>query len=228
MSDFTQYSLEPEDQKGFTREFDRLYSRSARIYDWVVKVLPIWRNWIQAVLPHIQGSRVLEASFGTGYLLTRYAGRFQTCGIDYNVELTQIAARNLQKAEINADLQVASVEALPYKAETFDTLVNTMAFTGYPDAHQALAELHRVLRPGGKLLLVDINYPSDRNRLGMWLTRAWQAGGDLIRAMSPLFDEYGFSFTDEEIGGFGSVHLYVAEKETTMSSERLNRSIKRL
>ena len=67
------YTDEPEDPQLFTERFDRFYSRFAHSYDWLVKTLPVWRNWLNHVIPHVQGERILEASFGTGYLLTQYA-----------------------------------------------------------------------------------------------------------------------------------------------------------
>jgi ubiquinone/menaquinone biosynthesis C-methylase UbiE len=87
-----------------------------------------------------------------------------------------------------------------------------MAFSGYPDGVAALTEMGRVLKPDGKLVMIDIEFPKNRNWLGMALTKFWMASGDLIRDMGPLFEESGWKFEEEEIGGFGSVHLYVAEK----------------
>ncbi len=206
------YSDEPRDRQLFTEKFDHFYSRVANGYNWFVKLLPLWRNWLNHTVPHLQGERVIEISFGSGYLLTQYADRFMTCGIDLNKTLAQIAKVNVEAHRLHADLQIANVEALPYADETFDTLINTMSFTGYPDAHLALSEMRRVLKTGGRLVMIDINYPTGGNRLGVFLTRVWQYGGDIIRDMEPLFHQFGFQFTDEEIGGFGSVHLYVATK----------------
>lgn len=205
-------SSEPDDRQLFTERFDRFYSRFARGYDWFVKASPFWRNWLNHVIPHLQGDRVLEVSFGTGYLLTRYAGRFMTCGIDLNETLAQIAKEKVAGQSVRAHLQVATVEALPYADDSFDTLVNTMAFTGYPDAQLALSEMHRVLRKGGRLVMVDINYPLDGNWIGTMLTRTWQVGGDIIRDMGQLFNQFNFQQSDIEIGGAGSVHLYIATK----------------
>ena len=126
--------------------------------------------------------------------------------------MTRTAKQNLQRQELTANLQQADVAYLPYVSHSFDTLVNTMAFSGYPDGVAALAEMGRVLKPGGKLVIIDIDYPKDRNRLGMVITKFWMTSGDIIRDMESLFKELGWEFQEEEIGGFGSVHLYVAEK----------------
>ncbi len=208
------YSSEPDSQKGFTAEFDSFYTRFAGMYDFLVRFLPIWRNWLKRTVPHIRGSRVLEVSFGTGYLLTQFADRFQAFGIDYNAAMAQTAKRNLQQRGLTAVLQQADVYYLPYAENSFDTLVNTMAFSGYPDGKAALTEMGRVLKPGGRLVMIDIDYPKDRNRLGMALTRFWMASGDIIRDMGELFRELGWDFQEKEVGGFGSVHLYVAEKKS--------------
>jgi ubiquinone/menaquinone biosynthesis C-methylase UbiE len=206
------YSTEPADPAIFQAKFDRVYTRIGRLYDLAVKLLPVWRKWISHALPHITGGRVLEVSFGTGYLLTQYAGRFETQGLEFNARMVTIAKRNLQKRRVSAALLRGTVEDLPYRDAFFDTVVSTMAFSGYPDGARAMSELRRVLRPGGRLVLIDINYPGNRNWLGTRLTRMWQRGGDLIRDMDILLQGSGFDYSDTEIGGFGSVHLYVCHK----------------
>jgi ubiquinone/menaquinone biosynthesis C-methylase UbiE len=208
------YTTEPEDKEAFTAKMDRQYSRTARIYDTVIRLLPTWRSWIGSVLPHINGPRVLEVSFGTGYLLSQYADQHETYGIDFNWDLTQTAIDKLNKGGIKAHLTQADVEKLPFQSSYFDTLVNTMSFTGYPDGRAAMSEMRRVLKVGGQLLIVDVNYPSDRGGKGMKLARFWSNRGDILRDMGALFNEFGFEYTDEEVGGFGSVHLYIATKDS--------------
>ncbi len=85
-------------------------------------------------------------------------------------------------------------------------------FTAYPDGEKAMPEMYQVLKPGGKIVMVDVDYPFDHYRIGIFITKAWIAGGDIVRDMKPLFRKFGFEFTNEEIGGNGSVHLYVAKK----------------
>jgi len=70
----------------------------------------------------------------------------------------------------------------------------------------------RVLAPEGRLVLIDVNYPANGNWLGTRLTEFWKRSGDLVRDMGELFRECGLDYSDEEIGGAGSVHLYVAAR----------------
>lgn len=206
------YSEEPEDSITYTKKLDKVYSRYAILYDYFVKFLPVWKTWIKVVLPYIEGPRVLEASFGTGYLLMQYAKHYETFGIDYNHTMIEIAKKNISRKGIQAHLQWANVEQLPFPADYFDTVVNTMAFSGYPNGRKAMAEFFRVLKKGGKLLIVDFNYPSNRNRLGYWLTKLMESAGDTIRDTSTIIQEFPLEHTETEIGGFGSVHLYIAKK----------------
>ena len=155
---------------------------------------------------------MLEVSFGTGYLLTQYAHKYRGYGIDYNAQLSRIALNNIRKAGLNASLQRADVLHLPYPADCFDTLVNTMAFSAYPDGEAAMSELHRVLKPAGRLLIIDVCYPRDQNRLGMMLAKFWETAGDILRDLGELLDRFGFGYSEEEIGGAGSVHLFLATK----------------
>ena len=57
------YSNEPEDSIEYTEKLDKEYSKYVKAYDIAVKLLPVWKTWIKAVIPYIEGSRVLEALF---------------------------------------------------------------------------------------------------------------------------------------------------------------------
>ena len=208
----SRYSAEPDDSAKFTSERDRLYTMFAGTYAAAVRIFPVWRRWIEPAIPHVEGPRVLEVSFGTGHLLAQYAGRFTTHGVDYNLEMAEVARRGLRRAGVNASLVQGSVEHLPYPDESFDSIVNTMAFSGYPDGVAALSEMRRVLRSGGRLVLIDVDYPSDGNWLGTRLAEFWKWSGDLLRDKEQLLDQLAFDYTHEEIGGWGSVHLFVARK----------------
>jgi ubiquinone/menaquinone biosynthesis C-methylase UbiE len=161
---------------------------------------------------------VLEVSFGTGYLMGRYAGEFDTYGIDYNANMVKTTAANLKEKGLSAHLAQGDVEYLPYADESFDTIVDTMAFSGYPDDEKALNEIMRVLKRNGKLVLIDFDHPNDQNWLGAAVVKGWEAGGDIIHDLKGVFDKQGLEYSDRPIGGFGSVHLYVVTKPAGSSS----------
>lgn len=153
---------------------------------------------------------MLEVSFGTGYLISKYAGTFETHGVDYNRKMATIARENLSRARRKAELIQGNVEALPYADASFDCLVNTMAFSGYPRGAHALGEMKRVLRNDGKLILIDFTNPPDQNWLGTRIARVWELSGDVMRDMPTLLRDCGFDYTDESIGARGCARIYVA------------------
>jgi len=206
------YVSEPANKEEFTEGFNKFYTAFARTYDLATRIFPFWRQWLKTTIPHIHGPKVLEVSFGTGYLLTQIADQFETYGIDYNEKFVAMLQKKLVQKEQKANIQQGDVQNLPYEDEYFDSIVNTMAFSAYPDGIKAMSEMHRVLKKGGSLILVDIDYPLNRKGFGMQVTKAWIAMGDIIRDMDPLFRQFNFEYTDEEIGGFGSVHLFIARK----------------
>jgi ubiquinone/menaquinone biosynthesis C-methylase UbiE len=150
-----------------------------------------------------------------------YASNYEAYGIDFNNSMVEIAKKNLSRKGVKATLQQVNVEELPFPDNYFDTIINTMAFTGYPNGKQAMSEFYRVLKDSGKLLIVDFDYPSNRNRFGYWLTKLMESAGDTIRDIPKILQAFPFEYTEEEIGGFGSVHLYVARKLTNAKTEEM-------
>lgn len=199
---------------GYTKKMNREYNWMARGYDAFMIIFPLWKKWIKKIIPYIEGTKILEVSFGSGYLLTQYArDDFDIYGIDYNEKMLDITTKKILSKEINAKLSMANVEKLPFPDNTFDTVINTMAFTGYPNGDKAMSELKRVLKKGGKLLLVDFDYPKERNLLGYLIVRLWEKLGDIIKDINSLLIKYDFDYKDLSVGGFGSVHLFIATKK---------------
>jgi SAM-dependent methyltransferase len=204
------WSPEPEDPAAFTRSHDLLYTRFAALYGWAVPRLPFWKTWLHSVLPHLRGPRVLEVAIGPGSLLRHYADHFEAVGVDLNRRMLETARSALATRGIYAPLVRADAVRLPFHDQRFDCVVITMALSGLPRAAAAVAEFRRVLRPDGRLVLLDVAYPRERNALGVALTEIWKMAGDVVRDVGSLLDAAGFRFEEREVGGFGSVHLYVA------------------
>jgi len=198
----------------YTEKMNKEYNWMAKGYDTFMTVFPLWKRWIKKVIPHIEGKKILEVSFGSGYLMTQYAkDDFDIYGIDYNEKMLEITSKKMLSKKIDSKLYKANVEELPFPDNTFDTVINTMAFTGYPNGEKAMSELKRVLKKDGKLLLVDFDYPRNRNLIGYLIVRLWEKFGDIIKDINSLLIKYDFDYKDLKVGGFGSVHLFIARKK---------------
>lgn len=99
--------------------------------------------------------RTLEVAVGTGRNLPRYGPQVRLVGLDLSPGMLAVARRRATDLGIEAELHEGAAESLPFPPESFDTVVCTLAVCSVADREAAIAEMHRVLRPGGRLLLVD-------------------------------------------------------------------------
>ncbi len=139
--------------------FNALYYPLAPLYDKIsyYSFLGQWPKWQRAVLPRIQGKRVLEIGCGTGTLLTEMLKRgFKAQGIDASPRMLAEAHKKLAAAGFETEkAQLARVQALPFPNESFETVISTFPTEYIADA-AALQEISRVLYPGGRLVIVDM------------------------------------------------------------------------
>ena len=210
--DKIKYSEIPDDANLYTNDMDKKYSTFAKYYDFFITLFPLWKIWLKKVIPFIEGPKVLEVSFGTGYLMANYAKDYHTYGIDYSDQMIQITTGKLKEKGLTASISKGKVEHLPYPNNTFDTVINTMAFTGYPNGDKALSEMKRVLKKDGKLLLLDFDYPSDKNIIGYSLVKIGEKYGDVMKDIKAYLKRSGLTYREINVGGFGSVYLFVCSK----------------
>jgi ubiquinone/menaquinone biosynthesis C-methylase UbiE len=123
------------------------------------KDLPEFEACASRIAAHLRPeSRVLEVAPGPGYLAIALArlGPYRIAGIDISRAFVRIAAENAARAGVEAEFQHGDAAAIPYPADTFDFIVCRAAFKNFADPVGALGEMHRVLRPGGETLIIDM------------------------------------------------------------------------
>ncbi|HTV81938.1 MAG TPA: class I SAM-dependent methyltransferase [Acidobacteriaceae bacterium] len=105
-----------------------------------------------------EGGRVLEVAPGPGYLAIELArlGRFHITGLDLSPDMVRIARDNAARAGVAAEFLEGNSSSLPFPLDTFHFLVCRAAFKNFAQPVLALQEMHRVLRPGGRALIVDL------------------------------------------------------------------------
>jgi ubiquinone/menaquinone biosynthesis C-methylase UbiE len=97
----------------------------------------------------------LEVAIGTGLNLPLYGEQVRLAGIDLSPAMLAIARQRAGELGRAVDLRQADALALPFPDASFDTVVCTFSLCAIPDDRLAVAEMSRVLRPGGLLLLAD-------------------------------------------------------------------------
>ena len=113
------------------------------------------------------GDKVLDVGCGSGNLtLTakRYVGQSGSVnGIDASPEMIDLARKNARQTGINTIFDVALIEKLPFSDWTFDVVISRLVMHHLPDdlKQQALAEIFRVLKPGGTIFLADFQTPTN-------------------------------------------------------------------
>ncbi|MBA3414663.1 MAG: class I SAM-dependent methyltransferase [Chloroflexia bacterium] len=98
---------------------------------------------------------VLEIAIGTGRNLAFYPPAVRLTGIDLTPAMLDVARRHAAALGREIDLRVGNAQALDLPDAGFDTVVATLALCSIPDIRGAVAEVRRVLRPGGRFLLVE-------------------------------------------------------------------------
>jgi ubiquinone/menaquinone biosynthesis C-methylase UbiE len=121
-------------------------------------------NYRRKVLADAVGS-VLEIGFGTGLNLAYYPqGRVEKITtIDVNSGMNKLAQKRIAASSIEVDFQVLNGEKLPMADDTFDTVVSTWTLCSIKQVETAIAEIHRVLKPGGKFLFIEHGLSNEPN-----------------------------------------------------------------
>jgi demethylmenaquinone methyltransferase / 2-methoxy-6-polyprenyl-1,4-benzoquinol methylase len=162
----------------------RMFDRIAPVYDAMNRVMTAgldgrWRRATvrEAVRP---GDSVLDACCGTGDLAVaaRAAGAGRVVGVDFSAPMLERARRKDPELEwLRAD-----VLALPFEDASFDSAVVGFGVRNVEDLEAAVRELRRVLRPGGRLGILEITTPRGflRPFYRLWLDRIVPLLGRLL------------------------------------------------
>jgi len=150
--------------------------------------------------------RVLEIGIGSGLNLALYPPAvIEVVGIEPSEKLLQITRRNAGAVPFVVELVEGSAEKIPFEDASFDTVVSTWTMCSIPDVSAALREMHRILKPGGKLLFVEHGLSPDKH-VRWWqdhLNTPWRclAGGcNLNRSIPTLVEAAGFHLDHLETG----------------------------
>jgi ubiquinone/menaquinone biosynthesis C-methylase UbiE len=103
-------------------------------------------------------ARVIEVAPGPGYFAIELAklGDYEITGLDISNTFVEIARSNAAEAHVRIDFRHGNASDMPFAEEAFDFLLCRAAFKNFSEPVRALKEMHRVLKPGGQALIIDL------------------------------------------------------------------------
>jgi len=159
---------------------------------------------------------VLEIAVGSGRNLPFYGEGTALVGIEFSSEMLELAKRRQVELGSSFDLRLGDAQKLQFEDQSFDTVICTLALCTIPDPGQAVAEVHRVLRPaGGFVGLEHVRSPALPVRV---VQRALDPltvrleGDHLIREPLDYLGPAGFELEQFERSKWGIVERFVARK----------------
>jgi ubiquinone/menaquinone biosynthesis C-methylase UbiE len=157
----------------------------------------------RAILAGAYGD-VVEIGFGTGLNLPYYPERVQkVTAVDPNPGMHRLAQKRIRQTGIEVEQQVLGGERLPFEDGRFDCAVSTFTLCSIPDVAQALREVYRVLKSGGKFLFLEHGLSPEpgvqkwQHRLN-WLQVRLANGCHLDRNMKGLVAAQPFASVEDK------------------------------
>jgi ubiquinone/menaquinone biosynthesis C-methylase UbiE len=200
-----------------TDRIRRIWEKRAPSYDrsialWEKVLFGDGRQW---VCSRARGE-VLEVAIGTGRNLAFYPEGVRLTGIELSPSMLKPARERARELGVEASLREGDAQDLAFPEESFDTVVCTLSLCNIPDDRKAVAEMKRVLRPGGRLLLLD--HIRTASRFGRAVQRALEVvtvpleGEHLMRRPLDHVRAEGLRIEEQEQYKLGIVERVSARK----------------
>ncbi len=224
----------------------KMFDAISPTYDQVNKIITFrgdvrWRKKMASFLPQGENLKVLDCATGTGdqlfTLLEKCDRVAEATGIDLAKEMLKLAEKKLEKKPYISKVKFehASATALPYESNSYDALTISFGIRNVDDLNATFSQFLRVLKPGGRLLILETSVPQNPMlkkthlfylrhilpRLGGWFSKNKDAYVYLNKttetfpcgeAFCTLLKEAGFHDVNAHQFMFGAITIYRAEK----------------
>ena len=223
----------------------RLFNKIASDYDRLNHILSLnvdslWRKKaVREVADLKVPIKVLDVACGTGDFTIEIAKKVaegsEVLGIDISEGMMEIGRDKIRKTGVSAEMSVADCEALPYEDNTFDRITAGFGVRNFEHLELGLAEMCRVLKPDGKLVILELSVPSNpivRFFYFLYFKKLLPAIGGLISGdrgayeylcvsvlrfptpdrFIPMLESAGFAKVEHSALTFGICRMYVCRK----------------
>lgn len=160
--------------------------------------------------------QVLEIAVGTARNLSHYPNGVRLTGIDVSPAMLALGRRRAADLSRAVDLRLGDAQALQFPDASFDTIVSTLSLCSIPDDARAVSEARRVLRHGGRFLLLEhVRSPYPIIRILQCIIEPlfrWLGGDHLLREPLDRLRAEGFEVERVERSKWGIVERVRARK----------------
>jgi ubiquinone/menaquinone biosynthesis C-methylase UbiE len=174
-------------------------------------------SYAQLVASHTpSGGSVLDVATGPGYFciaLAKLSG-FEVTGTDLSADLISIARDNASRDAAEVTFVEADVSAMPFADDSFDTVFCSWAMKNFQDPARALGEMHRVLKPGGKLFVVDVNHDATGQDWKEYASQIGLSGGTALMM--------GLAFRIQRSGAYSKEQFVQLATATPLRLDRVS------
>ena len=145
------------------------YDRLAPWFDSLEGFLEglIFRRLRKKLWSMAEGEHILEVGVGTGKNFRFYPEQALMTAIDFSPNMLAQARRKQERKQLTVNLELMDVERLYFADNCFDTVVASFVFCSVPHPRKGLKEIHRVLKPGGQLILLEHVLSSNKFMAGL-------------------------------------------------------------
>lgn len=168
----------------FSGQVNSMFDRISGVYDRMNRVMTagLDQTWRERAADRVRlepGQRALDLCCGTGDLALALAERVgpggEVTGADFSRPMLELATAKAQSGGVTqAEFEWADALELPYGDESFDAVTISFGARNLADLPRGLAEMHRVLKPGGRLAILEITQPRRQplaTFFGLWFDR---------------------------------------------------------